>query len=392
MKGSIALQTDVLKIARVSTVPFFVVTQLRAQIEALSQSGMTVTVIASRDEMSDELAAHKGFTYVPVNIEREINPVKDISSLVALVRTFKKNKFDVIHSTTPKAGLLCAIAGLFSGTKVRLHTFTGQPWVTMGGAKRFILKLCDKIIGVLNTHCYADSASQKDFLVSNGIIRAENISVIGGGSLAGIDLARFNTSRYSVDALAALRASLNIPQTGKVLLFVGRITPDKGIRELVEAFSRLVHKDESVFLLLVGPFESVGEIIVKQVDDPRVQNNMKIVGYSDEPEKYMALADILCLPSYREGFGTVVIEAAAMGTPTIGSDIYGLSDAIVHNVTGVLVPPKDSAALEAAISTTLSDTSALSAMGAAARDRALNEFGAKKCSDLLINEYKRFFN
>ncbi|QTD31882.1 glycosyltransferase family 4 protein [Pseudomonas fluorescens] len=386
------MRTDVLKIARVSTVPFFVVTQLRAQIEALSASGMAVTVIASRDEMSDELAEHKDFTYIPVNIEREINPVKDLISLITLVQNFKKNKFDIVHSTTPKAGLLCAIAGLFSGTKVRLHTFTGQPWVTMSGVKRSILKFCDKVIGLLNTHCYADSVSQKDFLVSSGIIKADKISVIGAGSLAGIDLGRFDAARYSSQALSTLRAELDIPESGKVLLFVGRITPDKGIRELVTAFSNIVHQDENVFLVLVGPFESVGETIVKQVEDPKVNKNIKIVGYSDEPEKYMALADLLCLPSYREGFGTVVIEAAAMGAPTIGTDIYGLSDAIVNGVTGVLVPPKDSAALETAILSTLNNMESISEMGIAAQRRALNEFGAQRCSDLLINEYRRFFN
>jgi glycosyltransferase involved in cell wall biosynthesis len=369
-----------------------VVTQLRAQIEALSASGMAVTVIASRDEMSDELTVNKSFTYVPVNIEREIHPVKDFLSLVTLASTFKKNKFDIIHSTTPKAGLLCAIAGFFSGTKVRLHTFTGQPWTTMSGVKRSILKSCDKVIGLLNTHCYADSDSQKNFLVSSGIIKAEKISVIGAGSLAGIDLDRFDPSRYSSEKLSALRADLDIPESGKVLLFVGRITPDKGIKELVSALSGIVNKDSNIFLVLVGPFESVGEAVVGQVRDDKVRNNIKIVGYSDEPEKYMALADLLCLPSYREGFGTVVIEAAAMGTPTIGTDIYGLSDAIVDGETGVLVPVKDAAALEKAILSTLNNAPLMAAMGAAARNRALNDFGVNNCSDLLINEYKGFLN
>ncbi|MDR6917754.1 glycosyltransferase involved in cell wall biosynthesis [Pseudomonas sp. 3296] len=386
------MQANELKIARVSTVPFFVVTQLRAQIEALSASGMAVTVIASRDEMSDELTESKSFTYIPVNIEREINPIKDFLSLITLISTFRKNKFDIVHSTTPKAGLLCAIAGVFSGTKIRLHTFTGQPWATMSGVKRTILKTCDKIIGLLNTHCYADSESQKKFLVSCGIIKAEKISVIGAGSLAGIDLNRFDPSRYSSEKLSVLRADLGIPESAKVLLFVGRITPDKGIKELVSAFGEIVSKDNNIFLVLVGPFESVGEDIVRQVKDVNIRKNIKKVGYSDEPEKYMALADLLCLPSYREGFGTVVIEAAAMGTPTIGTDIYGLTDAIVDGETGVLVPVRDAVALEKAILSTLSNAPLMSAMGAAARDRARNDFGANNCSDLLINEYKGFSN
>ena len=353
---------------------------------------MAVTVITSRGEMSHELMKNTHITYMPVNIEREINLVKDFLSLIALISTFRKNKFDIIHSTTPKAGLLCAIAGVFSGTKIRLHTFTGQPWATMTGVKRSILKSCDRIIGLFNTHCYADSESQREFLVSRGIIKAEKISVIGAGSIAGIDLNRFDPSRYTLEQINSLREDLGIPASGKILLFVGRITPDKGIKELILAFSEIVNKDSNIFLVFVGPFESSGQDIVLQFADVNVQKNIKTVGYSDEPEKYMALADLLCLPSYREGFGTVVIEAAAMGTPTIGTDIYGLSDAVVDGVTGVLVPVRDSAALEAAILSTLNNAPLMSAMGAAARDRARSDFGAKICSDLLINEYRGFSN
>lgn len=384
------MQTNELKIARVSTVPLFVVAHLQAQIQALSAAGMAVTVITSRDEMSDELTKNKNLTYVPVNIEREINLVQDFLSLVALIRIFRKNKFDIIHSTTPKAGLLCAIAGVFSGTKIRLHTFTGQPWATMTGVKRSILKLCDRIIGLLNTHCYADSESQKNFLISCGIINAKKISVIGVGSIAGIDLNRFDPSRYTSEQLSLLRADLDIPESGKILLFVGRITPDKGIKELVSAFAGIVNKDSNIYLVFVGPFESAGENIVAQITDVNVRKNIKTVGYCSEPEKYMALADLLCLPSYREGFGTVVIEAAAMGTPTIGTDIYGLSDAIVDGETGVLVPVRDAVALEAAILSTLNNAPLMSAMGTAARDRACSDFGANNCSDLLINEYRGF--
>lgn len=386
------MQIDKLNIARVSTVPFFVLTQLKAQIEALSSSGMRVTVIASRDEMSDKLASNKNFTYVPVNIERAISPSKDFISLIALNRVFKKLKFDIVHSTTPKAGLLSAIAGYFAKIPVRLHTFTGQPWVTTTGIKRSVLMFCDKIIARLNTHCYADSPSQRDFLISSGIVNADKISVIGAGSLAGIDLERFDPCRYSVDELRALRDDLNIPDAGKILLFVGRITPDKGIGELLSAFSDIVKDNRNVFLVLVGPFESVGENVVNQIDEALVRDNIRTVGFSSEPEKYMALADLLCLPSYREGFGTVVIEAAAMGTPAIGSDIYGLSDAIVNGKTGILVPVRDSESLKEGILCALNDLNLLSTMGVAAQDRAIRDFGSKTSSELLMKEYKRFFN
>jgi len=210
--------------------------------------------------------------------------------------------------------------------------------------------------------------------------------------LAGINLDRFDSSRYGVEELADLRSGLGIPEGSKILLFVGRVTPDKGIRELLAAFREIVRADKSVFLILVGPFEADAEEIVASASTDDLARNLKIVGYSNEPEKYMALADLLCLPSYREGFGTVVIEAAAMGTPTVGTDIYGLSDAIVNGETGILVPVRDSASLEQAIVSILNDARLLEAMGEAARIRAITEFSANTCSELLINEYKRFFN
>ncbi|NNA23502.1 glycosyltransferase family 4 protein [Pseudomonas lundensis] len=378
------------KVARVSTVPFFILTQLKSQLENLFLSNAAITVIASRDEMSSLLDKSEFFNYIGVNIEREINLPKDIVSLFELVRIFRNSNFEIIHSTTPKAGLLCAIAGFIARNPVRLHTFTGQTWTVATGFKRYVLKLCDKVIGILNTHCYADSSTQMDFLVSQGVIKSDKISVLGSGSLAGIDLDRFDPVRYSQTDLCKLRSEIGIPLDSKILLFVGRITLDKGISELIQAFSSIVKNDESVYLVLVGPYEPSGKEIINQISDQEVIRKIKLVGYTDEPEIYMALADLLCLPSYREGFGTVVIEAAAMCTPTVGTNIYGLADSIVDGRTGMLVAVNDAASLEKAITNILNDPQLLSSMAIAARNRAVSEFDSKVCSQLLLLEYERF--
>lgn len=380
-----------LHIARVSTVPFFVLTQLKSQIDAFSSHGMTVTVITSGEDFHGQMSEIENANFIPVDISRNISLIKDLVSLVKLFRLFKLNKFDVVHSTTPKAGLLCAVAGYFAGVPVRMHTFTGQPWATMSGVKRSILKTCDKIIGGLNTHCYADSSTQKNFIVKNKIIKEGKISVLGNGSLAGVDLARFNKSNYSLEFISDLRASLGVPPNGKVILFVGRITPEKGIQELMEAFVQVAAADNSTHLLLVGPIEETGGEIIDSFANTRAWSRVHRVGFSNEPEKFMALADLLCLPSYREGFGTVVIEAAAMGIPTVGTSIYGLSDAVVDGATGLLVPPQDADALGLALISLVTDRALLLQMGKAANARAVEEFDSTKMSALMLNEYERFY-
>ena len=379
-----------LKVARVSTVPFFIVTQLSATIRALKDSGATVTVISSDDDLGDELRKLVGSDFLAVKMVREINPLQDLVSLFLLIKIFKHRKFDIVHSTTPKAGLLCAIAGKIAGVNIRLHTFTGQPWVTMHGLKRHLLKLCDRVIGTLNTSCYTDSFSQQKFLVEQNVVKSNKIRVLGHGSFAGVDLERFSASRFSEDDRKKLKSELNIDSESKVVIFVGRITKEKGVSELVEAFGRLVLEGQDLCLLLVGPYEPDGFDIIDNIKNASIKNRIKIVGFSNIPEKYMAIADLLCLPSYREGFGTVVIEAAAMGLPTVGTCIYGLSDAVVDGETGLLVPVGDSVSLANSIRTLVDDEDLLMTMANSARSRAQTSFDSNLYSSLLIDEYSRF--
>ncbi|MBE0471432.1 MAG: glycosyltransferase, partial [Methyloprofundus sp.] len=176
-----------IKIARVSTVAFFIDTQLHSQISMTVQSGAEVSVIASEPSLNRPI---DGAEYFSIDIPREINPLKDLLALVKLWWLFRKQKFDIVHSTTPKAGLLCALAGKFAGVPIRIHSYTGQPWVTLSGLKRKVAKLGDWVIGCLTTACYADSDSQKAFLVSEKLVSVDKLSVIGKGSLAGVDVKR----------------------------------------------------------------------------------------------------------------------------------------------------------------------------------------------------------
>ncbi len=371
------------KIARVSTVSFFVETQLRSQIAAIAQAGAEVTVIASETHLDSEMADVR---YMSIGIPRKIEPLKDIFSLVRLWLFFRRSSFDIVHSTTPKAGLLCAVAARIAGVPVRLHTFTGQAWVGMTGVKRFLSKGSDRLIALLNTHCYADSQSQKEFIVESRVTHPDHISVLGAGSLAGIDLKRFNPERFSDADKLNLRTELNIPENTPILLFVGRLTRDKGIVELLEAFKELSGGGQHAYLVLLGPHETDIDLLLHRLP-PVLRERIVLPGFSTEPERYMAAADLLLLPSYREGFGTVVIEAAAMGLPAVCSDIYGLSDAVVDGETGLLVTVRDVKSLTRAISSLLLDTEQRLKMGRCARTRVEREFSSDRVSKLVIDEY-----
>lgn len=379
-----------IRIARISTVPFFVVSQLKHQIESLAASGAHITVITSDGSELNMLRVLPGVNCMPVDIPRSIAPWHDLLALIRLWLLFRKTRVDITHSTTPKAGLLTAIAAFMAGVPVRLHTFTGQPWVTMRGAKRWLARASDRLIGWLNTRCYADSLGQRRFLIEQGVLSSGRLSVIGAGSLAGVDIERFDRASSPADRRRTLRQSLGVPEDAEVLLFVGRITADKGVRELLNAFAKLKAGGSRAHLLFVGPFDSDsgagGNISPRELS---AISDTHLVGYTECPEQYMAIADILCLPSYREGFGTVVIEAAAMGVPTVGTNIYGLSDAIADGETGILVAPYDSDSLYQGLAMLLSDSALRARMGSAARQRANELFAADRVNTGLIEEYLR---
>jgi glycosyltransferase involved in cell wall biosynthesis len=380
-----------IRLARVATVPYFVVSQLSGQLEAIVHSGIEVTVISSDGPELDKLKSGAlPLHVITVEIARSISLIKDVRALWQLFWLFRRERFDIVHSTNPKAGLIAAVAGRFAGVPVRLHTFTGQPWVSLLGPLRWVARWGDSLIGMLNTQCYADSESQRQFLVEQGVISPHRVSVIGAGSVAGVDLERFNSTRFSDQDCAQTKVKLGIPAYAPVLLFVGRITADKGVRELLAAFQELKQTGSRAHLVFVGPFDverSDGNEITRAAIDGIPDTH--VMGYTEQPEIYMAIADILCLPSYREGFGTVVIEAAAMAVPTVGTEIYGLSDAVVNGETGLLVQPRNSTALMQALTVLLDDSGRCAVMGDAARRRAVQQFDAKKINEKVIAEYHR---
>ena len=372
-----------MRIVRIATMQFVVLHHLGGQIQAAAAAGHQVFVITSRGDVIDQIRSLGVAGITIIDIPREISPLADLIALFRLWREIGKLKPDLVHSITPKAGLLAAIASRLRGVPVRLHSFTGQAWAERRGLVRWLGRLADGVIVRINSRCYADSFSQRDFIVAEGICEREAIHVPGSGSLAGVDLKRFDIDRLR-DPARALRARLGIGARDKVVVFLGRVTRDKGIGELVRAFAGI----RDAALVLVGPLEPERDPLAPDTL-AEIERNPAIypVGYVPDPDAYLAMADMLCLPSYREGFGSVVVEAAALGVPSVGTRIVGLTDAIVDGVTGVLVPPKNVESLSGALRTLLDDDARRLAMGIAARDRARKEFDAEAMNAALLAEY-----
>ena len=325
---------------------------------------------------------------VAVPIERRIEPLSDLAALVALCRLFRARRFDLIHSVSPKAGLLAMLGGFIARVPRRLHTFTGQVWATRSGIARQALKWLDRLLVALATHILVDSPSQRAFLVAQGVVTTRKSTVLAQGSISGVDVMRF---RPDAAARAAVRHELGIAADAVLFLYLGRLNRDKGMLDLAAAYAQLCIRRGDVWLALIGPDE---EHLLPEIETRcgAGRSRLSRIGYTDTPERFMAAADVFCLPSYREGFGTVVIEAAACGVPAIASRIYGVTDAVVDGETGMLHAPGDIGALTAAMAQLAADAQLRHTLGAAARARAIADFPMALLTSALLGYYAKILN
>lgn len=323
-----------------------------------------------------------------IAIERRIAPWRDARALLGLYRLFRRERFDLVHSVSPKAALLAMLAGRLARVPVRVHTFTGQVWVTRTGFARWILKLMDRLIVGFATHVLVDSPTQREFLLAQGVASAEKSLVLGKGSISGVDVTRF---RPDPQVRARLRPQLGYRDSDVVMLYLGRLNRDKGMLDLAQAFARVAAAAANVRLLVVGPDEDGIQTRMRaELGDAAA--HAQFVSYTDRPQDYMAAADVFCLPSYREGFGTVIIEAAACGVPAVASRIYGVTDAVVDEVTGILHAPGDSGALAAAMTRLAADAQLRRTLGEAARQRVLADFPIAVLTSALLAFYAKILN
>jgi len=344
-----------------------------------------VTAVSNFDPVDLAAPWIEGVRRVRIPIARPIRPVDDICALCELYRLFRRERFDLVQSVTPKAGLLAMTAGALAHVPRRAHWFTGQVWATRRGMVRLVLKTADRVIVRMATHVLADSHSQRDFLERERVVPAGKVKVLGQGSISGVDPDRF---RPDPEQRSRLRAELGIPADAILLLFVGRLNRDKGVLDLADAFVGATARNPALWLAVVGPDEAgLEKELLRRCGTAATR--VRRLAYTPQPECWMAAADLFVLPSYREGFGSVVIEAAACGIPAVVSRVYGLIDAVEEGVTGLLHQPGNVAELRAWIDRLCTDSGLRQKLGHRARERALRNFSMEAVTSELFTWYEK---
>jgi glycosyltransferase involved in cell wall biosynthesis len=338
-----AFVTKKIKVVRVVTASVVVPWHLENTLKRLPADFETCVV---GQDVSAHQNAYPSVKFVDININRKLSILDDWRALILLCRFFLEYKPDIVHSIMHKAALLAALAGFICRVPVRINTFTSQYWATKRGLPRVVYYVSDWIVNALNTICLTDSPSQSEFLREHNIsIGRAPLPVLVRGSLSGVDLERFDPRKLSA-AADRLRTEIGLRKENFVFVFLARKERDKGAIDLLVAFSSVSKAHPNARLLFVGPDESHGQIDAMRKSNPDIFDNVIDIDRAvDNREDYFAVSDVLCLPSYKEGFGSVVIEAAALGIPTIGSNIPGLVDSIEDGETGVLFPAGDVEAL-----------------------------------------------
>lgn len=367
-------------------IPMTAAAFLKDHIKALSVDYDVYLVgnIQSEDEVKN--LAIKGWH--SIEIVRGISVWRDLSAVFALKRYFKKMQFDAVHSVTPKAGLVTALAGKLAGIKHRTHIFTGQVWATRTGLMRQILKSIDKVIVKCDNHIMVDGKSQRAFLEREGVLKPGKALVFCEGSIAGV-----NSERFVPDALARKeeREKIGIKDDMLTYIFLGRLNHDKGIGELYEAYNRLAAEVQDVFLLLVGMDEEGYLDKLPEYKNIQEGKNFHFYGLTKQPEHVLNAGDVFVLPTYREGFGSSVLEAACIGLPCICSDAYGVLDAYIDGETGLQCKVGDVETLYQCMKKMHDNPEMRINMSRRSRERVLQDFNVKPISKAWIEFYNGLF-
>ena len=376
-----------IKIIRSSTIPESLNIFCRGFLKQLSEHNYEVVVISAPGEALQTIEKCENVRTISINMKRRISPLNDLISLIQLILCIHKEKPTIVHSITPKAGLLCMIASWICKVPIRIHTFTGLVFPTASGIKQKILILTDKITCACASHIIPEGHGVKSDL-EKFKITSKPLSVLGYGNLRGIDLKYYSRTTDIVESANKIRK-----KDCFTFIFVGRIVRDKGINELIEAFCKLNQEYSMTRLILVGNFEDeIDPISETSINAIKNNSSIQYVGYKSDVRPWLVASDVFVFPSYREGFPNVVIEAGAMGLPSIVTDINGSREIIINNENGSIIPPQNTNALYKKMKEFLLNKEYTLQMASNARTLIEHRFEQSFVRDCQLNYYKSALN
>jgi glycosyltransferase involved in cell wall biosynthesis len=377
------------KLLHITTVPdslyFFT-----GQVGYMKAQGFEVQALSSPGELLAKFAQQERLTVHAVEMPRRITPIQDLHALFRLWQTLRQVHPQIVDAHTPKGGLLGMVGAWLARVPVRIYHIHGLPLMTAQGYKRLLLWWSEKVACLLADRVLCVSHSVREVVVSEGLCPAAKVKVLLKGSINGVDaINQFNPDRIDETARQEIRRQYGIPAEATVVGFVGRIVRDKGIAELVTAWKTLSEEFPELHLLVVGEFELQDPVSAAVEYSLRNDSRIHLTGLAwNMPQLYAAM-NVLALPTYREGFPVVPLEAAAMQLPIVATRIPGCIDAVQDGVTGILVPPRDPEALAEVIRTYLKNSELRNQHGQAARDRVLQDFRPETLWEAVYQEYVR---
>ena len=387
MNDKPAVSSPMLTVVHVVTVPM-TLRFLRGQAAFMGERGYEIVAVSSPGTELDAFAEREGIRVYEVPMQRAITPLRDLLAIVQLCRVLRTVRPSIVHGHTPKGGLLAMLAGTLAGVPVRIYHMRGLPFLEARGVRRVLLRWTERVSCALAHRVISVSQSLLQAAVEQRLVSGQKAFVPGYGSGQGVDAeGEFNPCRQPDRVRESVRGDMGIPHDAKVVGFVGRLAQDKGIEDLASAWSIIKCRRPDARLLLVGPVDHASPPTSRVLDvlgsDPTVH---RAETAADIPSVYSAM-DMLVLPTYREGFPNVVLEASAMGLPAVASRVVGCLDAVVDGVTGTLVPSRSPIELASAICAYLDDPARRASHGRAARARVLSDFTRERVWAAISQEY-----
>ncbi|NJM78918.1 MAG: glycosyltransferase family 4 protein [Flavobacterium sp.] len=379
------------KIIRVSTVAMSLNFLLHGQLAFLNEY-YDIIGVSGQDKDLETVVKREKIRVVSVKMSRSISLLKDLKSLFQLYFLFRKEKPLIVHSITPKAGLLSMIAAKYAGVPIRLHTFTGLVFPSKKGLFQKLLILMDQLLCKCATHVYPEGEGVKNDLIHYKIT-SRPLKVLANGNINGIDTNFFSKEKVSFHDQNVLKKQLEIKTTDFVFIFVGRLVSDKGINELISAFSKLSKINRNCKMLLVGSMEEkLDPLQASTIREIELNENILSVGFQEDIRLYYSISNVLVFPSYREGFPNVVLQAGAMELPAIVTNINGCNEIIEHNVNGIQIPVKNIDFIFEAMKQILDDSILYEKLKMQTREIILKKFKQQFVWDAILKEYKQLEN
>lgn len=379
------------KIIRTATVASSLDILLKGQLAFLNEY-YDVIAVSGQDIHLENVANREKIRTINISFQRPISFIQDLISLFRLYKLLKKEKPFIIHSITPKAGLLSMIAGFWAGVPVRIHTFTGLIFPTKTGLSKSFFIFMDRFLCRFATHILPEGNGVKNDLIKYKITN-KPLKIIANGNINGIDLKYFNPDLFSENDKINLRKHLNISENDFVFIYVGRLVSDKGINEIIKTFDKLQKQNSKAKLLLVGPFENNLDPLLSETYAVLESNtSIMSIGFQDDVRPYFAIANALVFASYREGFPNVVLQAGAMNLPSIVTNINGCNEIIQDNFNGNIIESKNEKALFNAMQLYINDNELVKKLASNCRQNIISKFEQKLVWNALLKEYFKIDN